>query len=283
MPSKGVTDRQKVAKSIVAAARTHAGEVAVNLQRRLTPLLREGQTLPDFESLQDLLARYLEETTEAIIAAEEKHFREQDDDLRPRRQRDEAAQALHGTLVRIRETLAAAYGPEQFRELAGIREGTADEPVTLVRQARRVLDRLRDPAPDLPTQPLEGVQVDLQRLAEQLQPALDSLTEAIALVDLEQRKSESTLRDKDLALDTFDEAVAGAGRILIGSNILAGLREYADRVRLTVPNRRRRSGGVDEGPDEVLPSVPQAPDDPGVSIEPEGTIPPAEEPSAATG
>lgn len=44
MPSKGVIDRQRIAKSIVAAARTHAHQVGAQLDELLSPYLFEGET-----------------------------------------------------------------------------------------------------------------------------------------------------------------------------------------------------------------------------------------------
>lgn len=274
MPTKGVTDRQRVAKSLAATARAHAEQVDQRLRETLTPALREGETLPDFLAFQLLLARYLEQRTQEIIAADELHLVEQHDDLEPRRRRDQAATDLHDTLVRIREALGATFGREHIRELAGLERGTAQEPVVLVRQATRVLERLRQPLLTSPTMQLEGLQIDLDVLADQLQPALDTLIRALQDVDIEQRQTETTLREKDLSLDVFDAAVGGIGRILIGCDVLAGLPEFAEKIRLTVPFRRRQNIPSDgepepttqvpeteppEAPPESEPPVPTAP------------------------
>lgn len=221
MPSKGVTDRQRVAKAIVAAARTHAQEVGERLREILAPALQEGQTLPDLADFQQVLARYLEMRTSAIIAADEAHLVEQDDDVDPRRRRDEAAAVLSRTLVEIREGLVGAFGRDTLRELVGLQGETASEPVVLLRQANRVLERLREPAFELRTPQREGIQVDFDLLADQLQPALDDLTRAVEDVDRELRETERTLRLKDTSLDAFDAAVAGIGRILAGFDLLA--------------------------------------------------------------
>jgi len=267
MPSKGVTDRQRVAKAIVAAARTHAQEVGERLQEVLAPAVQEGETLPDLVAFQNILAHHLEMRIAAIVAADEAHLVEQDDDLDPRRRRDQAAETLHSTLVRIRAALSGAFGRDTIRELAGLQQDTALEPVVLLRQANRVLERLREPFLGLPEAQLEGIQVDFGLLADQLQPDLDNLTRAVQDVDRELRETETSLRLKDKALDAFDEAVAGIGRIVAGLDLLAGFSRYAEKVRLSLPARRRRNT---EGGDESPPPE-DAPEPEG---SPEGELPP---------
>lgn len=248
MSSKGVTDRQRVAKAIVAAVRSHGQEVGERLHEILSPALREGQTLPDLVDFQQLLAQHLEMRTAAIIAADEAHLLELDDDVDPRRRRDDAVAALSRTLVEIRESLSGAFGRDFIREIAGLQGETATEPVVLLRQASRVLERLREPALGLPTPQRQGVQVDFGALADRLQPALDNLAHAVEDVDRELRDAETTLRLKDTSLDAFDAAVAGIGRIVAGFDLLAGLAEYADRIRLTLPARRRRNVAEEDEP-----------------------------------
>jgi hypothetical protein len=268
MASKGVTDRQRVAKALVAAARTHAQEVGERVQEILSPALQEGQTLPDLTAFQEVLAQHLENLTAAIIAADETHLEEQDDDVDPRRRRDDAAAALNATLVKIREALAGAFGRESIRELVGLQGSTATEPVVLLRQANRVLERLRQLALETRTSRLDGIQVDPGALADQLQPALDNLALAVQDVDAELRETESTLRVKDRTLDAFDAAVAGTGRILTGFDLLGGFSEFAEKIRLTLPARRRRN--VE---DDGEPSSPE--DAPAAEDSPDGGLPPA--------
>jgi len=120
----------------------------------------------------------------------------------------------------------------------------------------------------VPESRLPGIQVDLDLLAAQVQPALDELARAVQDVDLELRKTESTLLLKDAALAAFDAAVAGIGRILTGFDELAGFAEFAEKIRLTLPTRRRRNNGGDE----ELPPGPESGPDPEGS--PETELPP---------
>lgn len=264
MATKGITDRQRVAKGISATARTHAQEVADRLQEVLTPALEEGESLPDLVGFQQILARYLEMRSDAIVAAEEEHLKEQHDDLEPRRRRDEAAASLVRTLVVIRQVLAGAFGSDTIPELVGLEGSTASEPVLLLRQANRVLQRLQQPLVDLPATRLDGIQVDFTALSAHLQPALDDLTRAVQALDRELRETETSLRNKDLNLDTFDTAVSGIGRVLVGFDLLAGFRDYADKIRLTLPGRRRSNtrGDAELPPPQETPEPQPEPQPP---------------------
>jgi hypothetical protein len=251
MSSKGVTDRQRVALEIVAATRTHARAVGERLQEILAPAF-PGELVPfDLVEFQEGLARYLEMRTEAIIEADEGHLDELLDDNEPRRRRDEARDVCYSALVGIRDGISAAFGRERTEVLLGYKGTTEFDPLLLEQAARRALRKLRNPPPELPPARLGGIQVDLAVRADELQPALDELSAAIMEVKVENKEANATLRDRDLELDAFDAAVGGIGRITVGFDELAGFRQFADRVRLSRPARRR--AGIANGE----PSAPE--------------------------
>jgi hypothetical protein len=261
MPSQGVIDRQRVAKVIASAARTHAREVGTRLQEVLAPAFPEGLVPFDLVELHEGLARYLEQRIEAIIEADDAHLGELRDDKGPRLRRDQAADELYSKLVGTRELVLGVFGSEQVGEVLGYDGSTPDDPVTLQRVARKALELLRRPAEELPPPRFSDVQMDLASRADELQPAFDQLTAALREVDDENRSAESTRRGKDLELDAFDAAVAGIGRVVTGFDQLAGFPQFAERVRLTLPARRRR-GSASEGeepPQEEAPTGVEAP------------------------
>lgn len=254
MPTKGVLDRQRIGRAIVAAARTHAKEVDERLQEILAIALEEDAAVPDFEELQLLLARYLELRTEGLVVADDAHFEETADDTDPRLRRKAAASDLYRTVRGIRDAVHAAFGSDRAKELLGYEGETPTDPLTLQRVATAALAKLREAPPDVLPLQLEGIQLDLGALASQLQPALDELTSALDEVALEAREAESTLGAKDNAQTAFDVAVGGVGRFLIGCNELAGFPNFAQRIRLTLPNRRtRRTSEPPDGPPEDGP------------------------------
>lgn len=168
MPTKGVVDRQRIVRDIVATARAHAREVAERLQQVLAIALEEGEVLPDFEGLQLLLARYLEIRTAALVVADDAHFQETADDVDPRLRRDEAAANLYRTIIGIRDAVHAAFGSERAKELMGYEGETPADPLTLQRVASAALAKLREAPPDVLPLRLDGIQLDLGSLAAQL-------------------------------------------------------------------------------------------------------------------
>ena len=271
MASKGVIDRHRVARVLAAAAHIHAPAVGERLQEVLAPAFPDGEVPFDGVQLLDGLGRYLEMRIEAMNQADETHLRELRDDDGPRRRRDEAAEELYSTLVGIRQAVLAGFGPEQLKPLLGYVGSTPDDPLVLFRVAGRALELLRTPPAELPPARFPGVQVDLVSLADELQPALDQLTAALREVDEESKTAELTRRSKDLELDAFDAAVAGIGRMLIGADELTGFSQLAERVRLTLPNRRRRGTASEE--EEPLPE--EAPSE--EEAPPVGETPPEDE------
>lgn len=288
MPSKGVVDRQRIGQSIIAAARTHAQQVGEQLQLELGEIVEEGETLPDFVDLQLQLARYLEMRLNILVAADEAHLEELDDDQDPRLRRDEAAEALYQKVIEVREAMLGVFGSTRADALLGISGRTARDPLFLLRQAARVLERLREPAPDLPPRRLNGLVLDRNALADELQPAVESLAAALQDVDRERRETETTKGFKDEALEAFDVSAGGVARMLIGCDEIAGFPNFAERIRLTLPNRRGTISTPDPSPPEGgTPSGEQPPEgaepetDPGEAPPtppPEEDSSPAEEP-----
>jgi len=244
MPSKGVLDRQRIGKAIIAAANTHAREVGDRLNESLAVIVAEGETLADFTTLELHLGRYLQMQLDALVAADEVHLEELDDDLDPRLRRDDAAEDLYRKLIEVREGLNAVFGSDQAGALIGIEGVTARDPLALHRQANRALERLRAPDEGLPPQRLAGLQLDTAALADELQPATDQLTQALADVDRELRETETSLGLKTEAIEAFDRAVRGVGRILKGCDELAEYPDFAEKIRLS-----RRRGSASENPD----------------------------------
>lgn len=111
MPSKMVVDRQKSARAVIAAARTHRSLVADRFGSLMSSSVQAGETLPDVGLAVELAARSIEAATAAMVAADEAHERELGDDQGPRRARDEAGEALYGAIVELKEMAVGLLGP----------------------------------------------------------------------------------------------------------------------------------------------------------------------------
>ncbi|MFS8072104.1 MAG: hypothetical protein ACMG6S_37520, partial [Byssovorax sp.] len=73
MLSKQVTDREKSARAVEAAAKTHAAQIAAGFTRELTPHLEAGEVLPDVELLARLIGRKIVADNAALLAADQAH------------------------------------------------------------------------------------------------------------------------------------------------------------------------------------------------------------------
>jgi hypothetical protein len=240
MPSKGVLDRHRAAKALIASARTHAQQVGERLQTNLAAVVEDGETLPDLTHLQLLVARLLERRLDALVAADESHLEELDDDPDIRRCRDEAATELYDQVVAVRGLVRAALGADGETQVLGLEGPTARDPLTLHRQGERMLRRLREPeATRLTASLLPSAGLDLGGVPVQLEIRLGNLRDAISDVDREVLESSTTQLGKYEAVEAYDEVARGVAELLRGGCRLADFPEFADRIRLTLPSRRR--------------------------------------------
>ena len=278
MATQGLIDRQRVGRDILHATLTHAREVGERLNQSLQFTVEEGETLPDFITFQHQLARLLESRLNGLEEADNAHLQELDDDTQPRARRDQAVDALYAKLIEARELVKGLFGTNLANALMGIDGPTPQDPLRLHTEAREVLERLREPDPELPPRRLSSVLFDRNAVADELQPFVEALGEALTDLRRESRERESTKNLRDAAIRNFDTVSRAVGRIQIGLDELAGFPDFADKIRLTLPGRGRRVRDEEELPEEPTPPAesPVAEDDQiigfGVS---DRTLPPA--------
>jgi len=255
MATQGLIDRQRVGRDILHATLTHAREVGERLNQSLQFTVEEGETLPDFITFQHQLARLLESRLNALEKADNAHLLELDDDRQPRARRDLAVDALYAKLIEARELVKGLFGTNLANALMGIDGPTPQDPLRLHTEAREVLERLREPDPELPPRRLSSVLFDRNAVADELQPFVDELGEVLTDLRRESRERESTKNLRDAALRSFDTASSAIGRIQIGLDELAGYPDFAEKIRLTLPGRGRRLPDAEDQPEE--PATPE--------------------------
>jgi hypothetical protein len=243
MPSKGVVDRQRVARRLIAAARTHAHEVGVRLPSHLAEPSGDGGTpslthAPELARFQDELARLLERRLDDLIEADAAHLRAQRSASVARARRAEATGGVYRKITDLRAVVRGAYGRDGVRELLWLDGPTPREPLVLQRWTDRLLRVLGELPVELPPPRWKGVELDLSGAAAELRGLADALERAVDDVDDRCRVIESRKREKYRALEVFDETVRGVAPALRGLYRLAGRPELADRVRATLPNTR---------------------------------------------
>ena len=239
MPSQGVLDRQRVAEVILATARTHAHPVGNLMQTNLAAVVQNGEAcsgeIPDGLQLQLELACHLESSLDALVTIDAEHEAGLDTASEARDRRDCATSDLYGSVRDLRAGFALLFGHDRSARLLGVRGSTARWPNPLLRQARTVVEHLRRPQSELSGPELvPGLEFQAAPVADRLQTRMDRLDDALAEVAFNTELSRRTGAARAEALEAFDRAVRGVGRVLKGCYTLAGSPELARELRIDI-------------------------------------------------
>ncbi|MEM7481743.1 MAG: hypothetical protein AAF481_11260 [Acidobacteriota bacterium] len=257
MPSKMVTDRQKSALAVEAAATTHSADVSAALTPIFALSVEGDEAVPDLGVLQRILGRRIQRMRLEMVSADEAHLDELADDDSPRRRRDEAADRLSVTLRSFRDLAEGIFGEGRGMPFLGLDTQVSRDPVVVLRQGRRAVERLRDESLPTPEFLLPSLSVDREDWATTLERDLQPLDEALERVAQEGREAEATLLAKQAAMDAYDRTFLQSARLLEALYRAAGLTELGDRVR---PSTRRPGQTVaDPEPLETPETAPVEP------------------------
>lgn len=239
MASKQVTDREKSARAVSAAAETHAKEIGAGLASALKPYLEKGETMPDVTLLARLLGRGIEARAKALVLADAAHEKELGDDAQPREDRDSAAETVRQVLVDLRAAAEATHGTAGLRML-GLAGAVPVDPSVLKTTADTVSGALRDEAVKLP-KARKGMKLDRQSFADELGESLPRLGKALRDVAREAREAEATLAAKTGAMEANDAGFSRAAGAIATLAAAAGLDDLAAKVRPSGRNPGRTS------------------------------------------
>jgi hypothetical protein len=230
MPSKQITDREKSARAVTAAAVQHASAIHEGLKGELATHLRQGETMPDVDLLIRLLGRKIEADMSTAVQADKAHDAELADDAAPREARDTAYEKVREVLVDLRASVDAAYGPAGLNAL-GLTGAVPVDPSVVATFAGSVLEALEDGARKLPKPRRAGIQVDRAAFAKDLAAELPALKKALKDVAREEREKETTKLTRDEAMATSDRTFSRAASLIEALAEGAGLEEVAARVK----------------------------------------------------
>ncbi len=235
MPSKQVTDRQKSATDVEAAATTHAARVGAAARDKLAPTLKKNESPPDVEGLLLQAADWLHRATAEMVQADEAHLHELSDDEEPRQRRDELVATLGEELVSLRSLVTGLYGPAAGR-LLGFSSDTPRDPTALSRFAGEVSKALREKKLPAPRRAETIVKWSPESTADQIDKLRKRLDAAVNDVAREAREAQGTLAKKSAAMDAYDDTFRRVASLLVGVFTFAGEDALAERIR---PSSRR--------------------------------------------
>lgn len=235
MPSKQVSDREKSTRAVMAAASSHADEIAGALSRELSPLLKKNEAMPDAALLAALIARKLKLGIDALVDADRAHEAELSDDAAPRNARDAAAEKVRLALVDLRDSITTAYGLPGLKPL-GLVEAIPFDPSVLASRAQVVHRALLDASIKLPAPKRASLKIDRKGFAGELAEQLPVLQKALEHVAREEREAKTTLAAKTAALTAHDRIFGRTASLLAALASFGGLDEIAATVR---PSARR--------------------------------------------
>ncbi|MCH9651784.1 MAG: hypothetical protein K0U98_26385 [Deltaproteobacteria bacterium] len=259
MPSKMVTDRQKTALALQAAARRHAGSIAEAFGEKLASTASEGATGIDITNLLIGVGDYLAGIAEAMVQADEAKFGEVHEDRSLRKRHDELAAKLGPELSKVRSAVDAAFGTGASVRVLGLEGPMGRDPLVLHRKAQRAIERLGEGSLDGLSPLIQGLTLEPEALVAQFEPTTEALGAILESISEGNRDVEARLGEKSASLEGFDQQVKWAARLLEGAFGFAGREDLARRARRAV--RQGRSGRiVIEVPEGDLVAPPEAPE-----------------------
>jgi hypothetical protein len=227
MASRQVTDREKSARSVIAAGEANADLVQSALAEQVKPFLEKGEKVPDYAGMIRLSGRRLGAARDHMVTADEAHEQELADDAPAREERDEAQASLRAELVELREMISGVYGgPTAGRLFVG---STPEDPVLLGRFAGEVADafkRVKLPAPRV-----KGAKLDVDEIIASLRDGRVRLEGHLEAVQREIREAQQTAEAKNAAIAAYDTLFTSVATTLSGLLRQAGKPDLAARVR----------------------------------------------------
>jgi len=145
-----------------------------------------------------------------------------------RRRRMKALGRVRWLLVRYRKTLKAAYDPLAVEAHLGMQGATSEDPVVLLRQARRAEALLT--VAELPQRDVAIFEIDPAQYAARLGWEADALERAIAAAVYARRAEKAAILARKQAARAFDELFRPACRWLASLCELAGMAEHASLI-----------------------------------------------------
>ncbi|MCP3963085.1 MAG: hypothetical protein GY719_35040 [bacterium] len=253
MRRKQVSRRLGSLAEVRTSLRTHRGHIGGRLDVRYIPATPEGAF--SYQSYFDHMDQELAKVETGLIAAEDVHVRNLIRIVELRRNVREVTEAVYDKQVAGRRILAGLYGKERDFELAAVEGATPQTSRILAEQVDQTIKLLRNPGVEVPEKAIEGVDIDFETVATDLQTGLTGLGNVRADLDLATKAADGTRQIVYKAIEAYDRVFPWVAQNLEGLFRLVGEFELADRIRTSARRVTRRQG---DGGEEANGDTPDA-------------------------
>lgn len=248
MAFKTTVRHQRLSHFVASSALSLAEQVRDLVAAKLKNLLREGEVLPDFKLVQELIGRYLEMRGDSLLGADDRYSSDRTTARDLQLQRREWTRQLRDRLGDARHLINRQFGRERSEALLPQRRFSRLGAAELIRLASQTATILRDPDRNAERQsgfadPLE-VAEGLETVAAHLQAVLDQKE------GLQARKKQVGLAEKSAELEEVNKAIRSAASLLVGLYTFADLPFHAQRVRQNT-NRKGKKPEEENGKAEA--------------------------------
>lgn len=237
---------------IAASAREFKEQVQAAIAAALEPLRREGESLPELEHLQELMARLLEASSGVLLESDQLYTNKLVNAAALREERDALVKQLRTHIRDVRYVLDRSVGTGTAKATLRDRRLSVVKPGLLVAAARDLMKTLRDPQLGLDNLTDKAFFADVARMAAKIEEETNQLDEVLLRLAPQKKASQNKLSDKVAGIDAAVEKNRRCADLLFGLYRLAGLDFHAERLR---PKARRRKAKEPEKADASPPSV----------------------------
>ncbi|MEM7585782.1 MAG: hypothetical protein AAF560_20500 [Acidobacteriota bacterium] len=244
--SKETSDREKACRFVLAALSQQSQELSQKLQALYQPFLDEGDPVPDFLGTLTALGRGIKKAILEVIRADTVLFTANAALAATRQARSDRTADLSRLIIGLRQACNALFRDLSVQEL-GFDQRTAQDPVPLLIQAERIVERLRGGSASEVEHVFEGDDFDPARYADQIEQKAAGLREALDAFVEARRHSEKVMLEKRALTGEYDTLFLHGARTFESYCRLVGKADLADRVR---PSESRK-GRTEIEPEET--------------------------------
>jgi hypothetical protein len=212
---------------------------AAGLEARLTPVLEDGETMPDVRLLFRLMGRLAERQLEAVHEADREHWQAGLCLLTLQHRCRDAKDELYAAAVRVRKILVELFGSATTRLRFGLGKRTPRGTADLMLEAGGIEHHLRNGKVPLPQPSTPGLRISPLAWAKLLRPGVELVERLLREVEAARIRVSDLAGERDRRLASFRSTYPEVARSVEALFVLAGRPDLAKSVRSSARWRRR--------------------------------------------